>query len=79
MNLGDELPVLALALSSGGLVIVTVLLVVACAAWRWSKKKEELVGEDVEENPVYGVYELGEGDERRNSVHEIVDQNDYYE
>ena len=35
--------------------------------------------EDVEENPVYGVYELGEGDERRNSVHEIVDQNVYYE
>ena len=32
-----------------------------------------------EENPVYGVYELGEGDERRNSIHEIVDQNVNYE
>ena len=78
MNLGDELPVLALALSFGGLVIVSVLLVVACAAWRCSKKKKELVGKDVEENPVYGVYELEEGDERRNSVHEIVDQNVFY-
>ena len=79
MILGQEFPLLALALFSGGLFIVTMLLVISCAAWMCLKKTGVLALEDVEENDVYGVYELGEGGERRNSTHEIVDQNFDYE
>ena len=50
----------------------------ACAVPKCSKKKEEEKVE-VDENTVYGVYQLGEEYERQYSTNEIVDNNLYYE
>ena len=68
-----DFPVLAVALSSSGVfLIVIVLITVACAARRCSKREEEEM--EVDENTVYGVYELGADYERQYSTNEIVDK-----
>ena len=64
-----------MALSSG--IILIVLIAVACTVRNCSKKKEEEV--EVDENTVYGVYQLGEEYERQYSTNEIVDNNLYNE
>ena len=69
--------VLAVVLPSGIILFVIALVIIVCAAYKSSKKKEEEM--DVDENTVYGVYQLGEEYERENSRNEIVDQNVYYE
>ena len=69
------------ALCSGIILIAIVLsvLTVACVACgKCSKKKEEEM-QTVDENPVYGVYQLGENYERQDSTNEVVDNNLYYE
>ena len=60
------------------MAIVLSVLIIGCVARRYSKKrKEENV--KVDENGVYGVYQLGEDYERRYSTNEVVDNNLYYE
>ena len=69
---------MAVALSSSGVfLIIIVLITVACAARRCSKREEEEM--EVDENTVYGVYELGADYERQYSTNEIVDNNFHYE
>ena len=72
-DVAPDFPALAVALPSGIILFVIVLITVACAVGKCSKKKEAKV--KVDENMVYGVYQLGEEYER----HEIVDSNLYYE
>ena len=68
------------ALCSGIIFIALLLsvLIVGCVARRFSKKKKE-ENVKVDENGVYGVYQLGEDYERRYSTNEVVDNNLYYE
>ena len=66
------------ALPSGVAFIVIVLVIIGCATYKCAKKKKEEEME-VDDNTVYGVYELGENYERVNSLNEIVDTNVYYE
>ena len=60
------------------MAIVLSVFTIGCVARRFSKKrKEENV--KVDENGVYGVYQLDEDYERRYSTNEVVDNNLYYE
>ena len=60
------------------IVTVTELAFIICVAYKFLKKNEnEEV--DVDENTVYGVYQLGELYERQYSTNEVVDNNFYYE
>ena len=71
-------PLLAAILLPAGVLLIFVLVtVVVCVACKRSKKEEE---EDieVEENPVYQIYELEENYERRYSINEAVDHNSDY-
>ena len=69
--------VLAVALPSGIIVIVIMIIIVAYKYKCSKKKKEKNV--KVDENEVYGVYQLGGDYERRYSTNEVVDNNLYYE
>ena len=63
---------------ASGLFIVISVLAAVCALRRCSKKKKEEIIK-VDDNGVYGVYQLGEDYERRYSTNEVVDNNLYYE
>ena len=65
-----------MAIPSGVLVIVSILVVVGCVTRKCPAKKQEEI--DADENPVYGVYQLSETYERQYSTNEAVDSNDYY-
>ena len=55
-----------------------IIMSVICLAFK-HKKKTEVEEMDVDENHVYGVYQLGEAYERQYSTNEAVDNNFYYE
>ena len=42
------------------------------------KNKEEEKITEADENPVYRIYQLGEGYERQYSTNEVLDDNTYY-
>ena len=44
----------------------------------YQKEEEEDKNMEVEENPVYQTYELGESYERQYSINEVLDHNVYY-
>ena len=71
----DKDIVLAVALPFG--IILIVIIFVVCKYKCSKKKKEKNV--KVDENEVYGVYQLGGDYERRYSTNEVVDNNLYYE
>ena len=72
-------PLLAAVLLPAGVLLIFVLVtVVVCVACKRSKKKEEEEDIEVEENPVYQIYELEENYERRYSINEAVDHNPDY-
>ena len=55
-----------------------VLVLVVCASCKYKKKGEE--GKmNTDENPVYGIYQLGDAYERQYSTNEAIDNNIYYE
>ena len=66
------------ALSLGGIILGMIIMSVICLAFK-HKKKTEVEEMDVDENHVYGVYQLGEAYERQYSTNEAVDNNFYYE
>ena len=68
----------AVLLPAGVLLIIVLVTVVVCVACKRSKKKEEEEDIEVEENPVYQIYELEENYERRYSINEAVDHNPDY-
>ena len=76
-NSTSDFPVTAVATSSGISLIIAIFIVAGCLLHRRPKKKEEEITAD--ENPVYGVYQLGEAYERQYSTNEAVDNNLYYE
>ena len=72
--------VLEVALPSGILLLVIIIVAIGCVICKRRKrpeKKQEVMNAD--ENPVYGVYQLSETYERQYSTDEAVDTNDYYE
>ena len=70
-------PLIAVILVPGGVLLIVVLVtVVVYVACKRSKKKKENM--EVEENPVYQTYELGENYERQYSINEAVDYNPDY-
>jgi len=76
-NNKDEFPLLAVSLSLGGIILGMIIMSVICLAFK--RKKETVVEElDVDENHVYGVYQLGEAYERHYSTNEAIDNNFYY-
>ena len=70
----------AVLLPAGVLLIIVLVTVVACVACKQSKKKKEKEEEviEVDDNPVYQTYELGENYERQYSITEVLDHNVYY-
>ena len=72
----------AVLLPAGVLLIIVLVTVVVCVACKRSKKKKEEEEEEknmeVEENPVYQIYELEENYERKYSTNEVVDHNPDY-
>ena len=72
--------VLEVALPSGILLLVIIIVAIGCVL-RKRRKRPEKKQEDMnaDENPVYGVYQLSETYERQYSTNEAVDNNDYYE
>jgi len=73
--MGVEVPLLAVILVPGGVLLMLVTVVVCIACKRSKKKKENM---EVEENPVYQTYELGENYERQYSINEVIDHNPDY-
>ena len=61
------------------MIVIVILVTIVCAACKCSKKNTKEEEMEVDENRVYGIYELDEKFERQYSTHEIVDQNNYYE
>ena len=59
------------------LVVVVFIILIGCQACKRTKSREEDM--DADENPVYGIYQLGEAYERQYSTNEVVDNNLYYE
>ena len=64
------------AIPSGIVLLVCIIVVISCVIRKRPEKKEEEMNAD--ENPVYGVYQLSETYERQYSTNEAVDTNDYY-
>ena len=60
------------------IVLVTVVVCVACKRFRKEEEEEEEKNMEVEENPVYQIYELEENYERKYSTNEVVDHNPDY-
>ena len=58
-------------------VVVFAIILIGCQAGKRTKSREEDMSADA--NPVYGIYQLNEADERVYSVNEAVDKNVYYE
>ena len=58
-------------------VVVFTIILIGCQACKRTKSREEEMNAD--ENPVYGIYQLNEADERVYSTNEAVDKNVYYE
>ena len=72
-----DVTILAIVLSSGLILILIVALTIGFLVCNSSKTtKEETM--DVDENHVYGVYQLGNLYERQYSTNEVTDNNDYY-
>lgn len=74
---------LAALLLPAGVLVISVLIVVGCVACKCSKKeknkKKKEENMEVDNNPVYQIYELvGENYERKYSTDEIVDHNPDY-
>ena len=65
------------AIASGALLLVGILVIVGCVLRQRSEKEDEEI--DTHENPVYGVYQLTETYETQYSTNEAVDDNVYYE
>ena len=70
----------AVLLPAGVLLIFVLVTVIVCVACKRSKRKkeEEEKNMEVEENPVYQIYELEENYERKYSTNEVVDHNPDY-
>ena len=60
-------------------MIIIASVITCCAAYKFAKKKKEEEEMEVDDNIVYGVYQVGEDDEIEYSQTEIVDTNLYYE
>ena len=73
----SDLPIIEVAIPSGVLLMVGILVVAGCVKLKRPEKKQEEM--DADENPVYGVYQLSETYERQYSINEAVDNNVYYE
>ena len=70
-------PIMKVAIASGALLLVGILVIVGCVLRQRSEKEDEEI--DTDENPVYRVYQLVETYERQYSTNEAVDNNVYYE
>ena len=68
-------PIMEVAIPSGILLLVSILVVIGCVTRKRPQKKQEM---DADENPVYRVYQLTETYERQYSTNEAIDNNDYY-
>ena len=73
----------AILLTAGVLVIIMFITVVTCVTCRRSKKKKKMKKKeeevmDVDDNPVYRTYELGENYERQYSINDVIDHNPDY-
>ena len=71
--------VLEVALPSGILLLVIIIVAIGCVKRKQRKrpeKKQEVMNAD--ENAVYEVHQLSETYERQYSTNEAVDSNDYY-
>ena len=74
-----EWPVLEVAIPSGIVLLVGIIVAICCVMCKHRKRPEEKQEEvDADENPVYGVYQFSETYERQYSTDEAVDNNDYY-
>ena len=68
-----------MALPSGILLLVIIIVAIGCVIRKQRKRPEKKQEEmNADENPVYGVYQLSETYERQYSTSEAVDNNDYY-
>ena len=79
MRSTGEWPLVEVAISSGIILLVIIIVAIGCAICKQRKrpeKKQEVMNAD--ENPGYGVYHLSETYERQYSTNEAVDNNDYY-
>ena len=65
------------AASSGIFLVASTVVFIVCIVKKRPKRENARTNVDV--NPVYGIYQLGDAYERQYSTNEAVDNNLYYE
>ena len=74
INIISNSGALEVALSSGIILLVIVIVTIGCVLRKRPEKRQETMND---ENPAYGVNQLSETYERQYSTNEAVDNNDY--
>ena len=65
------------AASSGIFLVASTVIVIVCIVNKHPRREKARI--NVDENPVYGIYQLDDAYERQYSTNEAVDNNLYYE
>jgi len=81
-NTSSNSNILVIALAACSAVFFIIVIIIVIGYLKCKSKKDRVVkGDEVnaDENPVYGIYQLGEAYERQYSTNEVVDNNVYYE
>ena len=74
INIISNSGALEVALSSGIILLIIVIVTIGCVLRKRPEKRQETMND---ENPAYGVNQLSETYERQYSTNEAVDNNDY--
>ena len=74
-----SMTLIAGAASSGIFLVASTVVVIVCIVNKRPNPKRENARTNVDENPVYAIYQLDDAYERQYSTNEAVDNNLYYE